>query len=68
MSTFTPEMLKQFPIFQHMATFAATLEVAHVRVQAVGEPIIVIEFANLSEREAFLEAIRFVQSAHKGRG
>ncbi len=66
MTEITADMLKQIPMFQHLGTFAATLEMAKVQVDATTGTTVTIEFADQSERDAFLEAVKFVQTAHKG--
>lgn len=64
MTEITADMLKQIPVFKHLGTLAATLEAARIQVEGVGTTV-TIEFADQSERDAFLEAVKFVQSAHK---
>jgi hypothetical protein len=59
-----------------MATLAATLEVAQIEsIETIGgaelevmsgySNVLVIQFADENDRTAFLEAVKFVQSAHK---
>jgi hypothetical protein len=64
LNRFTPEQLDQIPIFKYLVHIASTLELAQVSVDPDGN--VLITFQDNHEREVFLEAVRWVQTQHKG--
>lgn len=64
-TTFKISQLQTSPVFVHLSTIAATLQIADVRVYDAGKYIVVIEFVNEENRAAFLEAVKFVQGGAK---